>query len=160
MQVVEINRLDQLEPHLGAWRSLVASSPRAELFDTAEWVSTWLESFAADESLAIYLFYEDATGFALEGDSPFGADGALSGFGWQNVLVFNIGAEYAVSDKFALRAGYNHGDAAVTDDEWERAWNATMNVNLKALTLLCRLAIRHFRSSGGGRIINISSRLG
>lgn len=63
-----------------------------------------------------YLFYEDATGFALEGDAPFGADGALSGFGWQNVVVFNIGAEYAVSDRFALRAGYNHGDAAVTDD--------------------------------------------
>jgi len=33
-----------------------------------------------------YLFYEDA-----------------AAFGWQNVFVFNIGAEYAASDKFALR---------------------------------------------------------
>ena len=63
-----------------------------------------------------YLFYEDAAGFALEGDAPFGSDGALAGFGWQNVFAFGIGAEYSVNDKLALRAGYNHGDAAVTEE--------------------------------------------
>jgi long-chain fatty acid transport protein len=40
----------------------------------------------------------------------------LAGFGWQNVFVFNIGAEYSASDKVALRVGYNHGDSAVTDE--------------------------------------------
>jgi long-chain fatty acid transport protein len=63
-----------------------------------------------------YLFYEEAAGFKLEGDSPFASDGSLAGFGWQNVLVFNIGAEYSASDKVALRVGYNHGDSAVTDE--------------------------------------------
>jgi long-chain fatty acid transport protein len=63
-----------------------------------------------------YLFYEDAAGFALDGDSPFASDGSLAGFGWQNVFVFNLGAEYAVSDKLDLRGGYNHGEAAVTSD--------------------------------------------
>ncbi|MFC1531606.1 OmpP1/FadL family transporter [Gemmatimonadota bacterium] len=63
-----------------------------------------------------YLFYEDAAGFALEGDSPFASDGSLAGFGWQNVFVFNIGAEYSATDKVSLRAGYNHGDSAVTED--------------------------------------------
>ena len=63
-----------------------------------------------------YLFYEDAAGFTLEGDSPFGSDLALRGFGWQNVFVFNIGAEYAASDKVALRAGYNTGGSAITDE--------------------------------------------
>jgi long-chain fatty acid transport protein len=63
-----------------------------------------------------YLFYEDAAGFSFAGDSPFDADGALTGFGWQNVFVFNIGAEYSASDKVAIRAGYNHGDSAVTDE--------------------------------------------
>jgi long-chain fatty acid transport protein len=63
-----------------------------------------------------YLFYEDAAGFSFEGDSPFASDGALAGFGWQNVLAFNIGAEYSVSDKLALRAGYSHADAAVTEE--------------------------------------------
>jgi len=63
-----------------------------------------------------YLFYEDAAGFSFAGDSPFDTDGALTGFGWQNVFVFNIGAEYSASDKVAIRAGYNHGDSAVTDE--------------------------------------------
>jgi long-chain fatty acid transport protein len=63
-----------------------------------------------------YLFYEDAAGFALEGDSPFASDGSLAGFGWQNVFVFNIGAEYSATDKVSLRVGYNHGDSAVTED--------------------------------------------
>ena len=63
-----------------------------------------------------YLFYEDAAGFSLEGDSPFAPDGALAGFGWQNVFAFSIGAEYSVNHKLALRAGFNHGDAAVKED--------------------------------------------
>ena len=63
-----------------------------------------------------YLFYEDAAGFKLEGDSPFASDGSLAGFGWQNVFVFTIGAEYSASDKVALRVGFNHGDAAVTEE--------------------------------------------
>ena len=62
-----------------------------------------------------YLFYEDAAGFSFAGDSPFDTDGALTGFGWQKVFVFNIGAEYSASDKVAIRAGYNHGDSAVTE---------------------------------------------
>ncbi|MDX1741717.1 MAG: SDR family oxidoreductase, partial [Rhodothermales bacterium] len=66
-------------------------------------------------------------------------------FGRIDVLVNNAGV--------AIRV-----DAADTTHNWERAWETTMNINLKALTLLCRLAIDHFRSSGGGRIINISSR--
>jgi NAD(P)-dependent dehydrogenase (short-subunit alcohol dehydrogenase family) len=33
-----------------------------------------------------------------------------------------------------------------------------MAVNLRAPELLCRLAIRHFRTQGGGRILNVASR--
>ena len=44
-------------------------------------------------------------------------------------------------------------------DVWERAWDETMAVNLKAAELLNRLAVRHFLTRGtGGRIINIASR--
>jgi 3-oxoacyl-[acyl-carrier protein] reductase len=42
--------------------------------------------------------------------------------------------------------------------EWLQAWEATMAVNLRAPAILCRLAIEHFTSRGGGRIVNISSR--
>ena len=43
-------------------------------------------------------------------------------------------------------------------EEWEKAWDLTIGVNLRAAELLCRLAISHFREHGGGRIINIASR--
>ncbi len=41
---------------------------------------------------------------------------------------------------------------------WQQAWDRTMAVNLRAVELLCRLAIRHFRQRGGGRILNVASR--
>jgi NAD(P)-dependent dehydrogenase (short-subunit alcohol dehydrogenase family) len=44
-----------------------------------------------------------------------------------------------------------HGD-------WTAAWERTMRINLTASAELCRLAVRHFRESGGGRIVNIASR--
>ena len=43
-------------------------------------------------------------------------------------------------------------------EEWMASWDLTMHVNLRAPELLCRLAIAHFRTRGGGRIINIASR--
>jgi len=43
-------------------------------------------------------------------------------------------------------------------DNWEKDWEKTINVNLKATALLSRLAILHFQQRNGGRIINISSR--
>jgi len=35
-----------------------------------------------------------------------GSNGA--GFGWQNVNVFKVGAQYVLNDSWTLRAGYNH----------------------------------------------------
>lgn len=43
-------------------------------------------------------------------------------------------------------------------DHWERAWDLTMAVNLKAPAILSRLALGHFIAHGGGRIITVSSR--
>lgn len=47
-------------------------------------------------------------------------------------------------------------DGATQD--WLQSWDTTMAVNLRAPSLLSRLAIEHFQQKGGGRIINISSR--
>ena len=44
------------------------------------------------------------------------------------------------------------------DGTWLAAWERTLVVNLTAAALLCRSAVRHFQQTGGGRIINISSR--
>ena len=47
-------------------------------------------------------------------------------------------------------------DASI--DSWDKAWSQTMRVNLRAPSLLCRMAIRHYQERGGGRIINVASR--
>ena len=49
-------------------------------------------------------------------------------------------------------------DVNASDEEWHAAWGRTLSVNLQASADLCRLAVRHFREKGGGRIVNIASR--
>jgi 3-oxoacyl-[acyl-carrier protein] reductase len=44
------------------------------------------------------------------------------------------------------------------DAEWTASWNRTMQINLTASAELCRLAVKHFTETGGGRIVNIASR--
>jgi NAD(P)-dependent dehydrogenase (short-subunit alcohol dehydrogenase family) len=66
-------------------------------------------------------------------------------YGAVDVLVNNAGVAIPIA-----------ADAA--PEEWSRAWDLTMHVNLRAPELLCRLAIAHYRRRGGGRIINIASR--
>ena len=50
--------------------------------------------------------------------------------------------------------------ASVEDDfeTWSKAWSQTLQVNLVALSDLCREAIGHFRTRGGGIIVNVASR--
>src|SRR5438128_8442564 len=44
------------------------------------------------------------------------------------------------------------------DDDWLAGWGRTLQVNLTASAALCRLVVLHFRSQGGGRIVNVASR--
>ena len=53
---------------------------------------------------------------------------------------------------------YETADETASDDEWHSAWARTITINLQSAADLCRLAIRHFRENGGGRIVNIASR--
>jgi 3-oxoacyl-[acyl-carrier protein] reductase len=46
----------------------------------------------------------------------------------------------------------------VPDADWSAGWARTMQVNLTASAELCRFAVRHFLTTGGGRIVNIASR--
>jgi 3-oxoacyl-[acyl-carrier protein] reductase len=63
-----------------------------------------------------------------------------------DVLVNNAGIYEGVADNAA-------------DDEWHRAWNRTMSVNLQAAADLSKFAVSHFLDSGiPGRIVNIASR--
>jgi 3-oxoacyl-[acyl-carrier protein] reductase len=42
--------------------------------------------------------------------------------------------------------------------DWSHGWQSNLDLNLMAPANLCRLAIRHFRSVGGGIIVNVASR--
>lgn len=72
-------------------------------------------------------------------------DEVIETFGTLDVLVNNAGVAHAIP-------------MHAPEDEWLEKWNHTIAVNLRAAELLCRLAIRHFRKTGGGRIINVASR--
>ena len=62
-------------------------------------------------------------------------------------------------DTLVNNAGIFEGiDVDASDDEWHAAWGRTLTVNLQASADLCRLAVRHFRENGGGRIVNVASR--
>jgi len=76
-------------------------------------------------------------------DALFGE--VVDALGHVDVLVNNAGV--------AVSAPLDEGTSA-----WNDAWTQTMAVNLRAPELLCRHAVAHFQTRGGGRIINIASR--
>jgi NAD(P)-dependent dehydrogenase (short-subunit alcohol dehydrogenase family) len=62
-------------------------------------------------------------------------------------------------DVLVNNAGIFEPDPIEADDAaWLAGWERTMQVNLTASAVLCRLAVLHFRQNGGGRIVNVSSR--
>jgi NAD(P)-dependent dehydrogenase (short-subunit alcohol dehydrogenase family) len=74
------------------------------------------------------------------------------------------GAEAAVSRSIAAlgglsivvnNAGYGAGEAFL--DMHEATWDRTLDLNLKAVALICAAAGRHMRAQGGGRIVNVTS---
>ena len=72
-------------------------------------------------------------------------DSVVETWGRLDVLVNNAGVALRIPVEAAT-------------DEWRRGWDLTMAINLRAVELLCRRAVLHFRQHGGGRIINIASR--
>jgi NAD(P)-dependent dehydrogenase (short-subunit alcohol dehydrogenase family) len=45
-----------------------------------------------------------------------------------------------------------------SDEQWHSGWDRTVRINLQSAADFSRLAIQHFRTIGGGRIVNVSSR--
>lgn len=73
---------------------------------------------------------------------------------WQQALAWR-GELHAVVNNAATMPA-----AGVTDDwdHWSVAWQQTLQVNLVAVADLCREAISHFQTRGGGTLINLASR--
>ena len=73
---------------------------------------------------------------------------------WQDALAWRGRIDVLVNN--AAMMAYE-GGIEDTDEVWERIWAETLQVNVKAPADLLRGAVRHFRKSGGGTIITISS---
>lgn len=73
-------------------------------------------------------------------------DEAIYEMGGIDILVNNAGIFEA------------HPVDEVSYEDWQHHWQRTLAVNLVGPANLCWHAVRHMRESGGGRIVNISSR--
>jgi long-chain fatty acid transport protein len=52
---------------------------------------------------------------------------AVQGFGWEDIKVFALGSQFQATDRFALRAGYNHSDNPIPEK------NSFFNVSAPAV---------------------------
>jgi NAD(P)-dependent dehydrogenase (short-subunit alcohol dehydrogenase family) len=119
------------------------------------------------DGATVVLHYGSATGAAealadevgdrihlVRGDlsDPAGPDAiwsaALDATGRVDVLVNNAGAWIA--------SPVDEPDDGEPD--WRSGWQRNLTLNLTAPADLCRLAIQHFGSTGGGIIVNVTSR--
>jgi NAD(P)-dependent dehydrogenase (short-subunit alcohol dehydrogenase family) len=73
-------------------------------------------------------------------------DAAAGDLGGLDVLVNNA-ATYAP-----------HSIADLSYEEWQRAWRATIDVNLTGTANVTWCAVQHMIAGGGGTIVNVSSR--
>jgi NAD(P)-dependent dehydrogenase (short-subunit alcohol dehydrogenase family) len=73
---------------------------------------------------------------------------------WQKALAWRGRVDVLVNNAAIF---LNEGGIDDDDDEWDRVWDVTMRVNVHAPARLLRRAVRHFRESGGGIAITISS---
>jgi 3-oxoacyl-[acyl-carrier protein] reductase len=75
---------------------------------------------------------------------------------WQAALGFAPRVDVLVNNAAIMPTV----DPAGAFDQWDDAWAQIAQANIKAPADLAKLAIMHFKTHGGGRIINISSRAG
>lgn len=68
---------------------------------------------AADVQRILYSGVK-AVGNASLSFSPLGSEGG-PGFGWRDVTVVRMGAQYALSDRLTLRGGFNHGQNPISE---------------------------------------------
>jgi long-chain fatty acid transport protein len=60
-----------------------------------------------------YITYSSTNGFEKKG---FDQTGAVQGFGWEDIMVVAVGADYVLSDRLVVRGGYNYSDNPIPSE--------------------------------------------
>lgn len=60
-----------------------------------------------------YIDFENTDGFDSYGFDQFGA---VTGFGWNSIVVAALGVQYEVTEKLPIRVGYSYNESPITDD--------------------------------------------
>lgn len=104
---------------------------------------------AAEETLA-----------ALPGEGHRGLPGDISDPDFCETLVAQTVQDFGGLDVLVNNAGIFEAHPVDTVDfaAWRDAWQRTLGTNLVAAANLCYCAAQHMIKSGGGRIVNVSSR--
>ena len=67
-EVLEINRLDQLEHYRMVWDSLLPTTPRASFFHTFDWLTTYWRHFGQDQRLRVLVVTNIVRGMTVDTD--------------------------------------------------------------------------------------------
>lgn len=73
---------------------------------------------------------------------------------WEDAIALHGHIDILVNNAATMPAAPVEGNW----DTWSTAWQTTLQVNLLAVADLCREAICHYQSRGGGTLINLASR--
>lgn len=73
------------------------------------------------------------------------------------ILFNSVVEEFGHIDVIVNNAGIAIS-SPLNSKTWVNEWDRTMSINLRAVGILCSLAIQHFKTRTYGRIINIASR--
>lgn len=96
----------------------------------------------------------------LKGEGHFSIQADLKNPDSVKILFDNVVERFGKIDVLINNAAVilYHPIAEVNYEEWQKAWNETITVNLQAAANLCFCVAQEMKSTGGGRIVNVSSR--
>lgn len=133
----------------GASRGIGAAIARRLLEDGANVVAHYNSGIGGITGL-VEEFGEDRL---LPAQAELSDRPALDGL-WQAATAWRGGIDGLVNNAALMDGVTPEAD----DAEWRSGWDRVLAVNLTAVAELCRHAIRHFKTRGGGAIVNIASR--
>ena len=133
----------------GGARGIGAAAVRAMAGAGARVVIHYVRNRDAAEALAAE--FDSGSTYLVQGDL---ADPVATEAIWSEALAWQGHVDVLVNNAGIYEPADPDGDL----DAFLASWDRTLRVNLTAAAQLCRHAVDHFRTRGGGTIVNVASR--